>query len=95
MNRDDGLEISIKNGLLSISIGVNTLAFAAEEADYIPAQGQKLFKIKVNNPDQFADDVIDKLTQEDEKGENPLTRLLDKTFEEVYNWGSEAIDYED
>jgi hypothetical protein len=61
-NPDQPMQVEIKNKVLSISIGVSTLAFAAENGDVTPATPNH--RLQVLNNDSFALDVKTELESE-------------------------------
>jgi hypothetical protein len=80
----DRLHAKIVGRRLIISIGVETLALAAEECDGNP-------KVKILDAKQLALDVIAELESEDEVGASKLTDLLDKAVYAAMENGSVAF----
>lgn len=78
------LHAKIVRGRLIISIGIETLAFAAEECDGNP-------KVKIENAKQLAADVIRELESEDEVGASKLTDLFDAAVYAALENGSVAF----
>jgi hypothetical protein len=94
--QDRALSVEISaSGVLSIKIGVATLAHAALHSDLVQeavnvgegASLENLFKIV--DLDGFARDVVAELESEDEAGNSPLTRLFDSAFAAAIENGSE------
>lgn len=83
--KDMPLQCRVRGQVLTIKIGVDTLAFADKERT----------GVKINNAKGYAGDVVNWLNHEDEEGASPLTDFLDKAMDEVRESGSEFIDYED
>jgi hypothetical protein len=88
--RKQGLEISLRDGRLSMSIGVETLAFcgvyaSAEQSDEMHPT------FLVTNPDVFAADVKHVLLSEKENGDNPVSELLDEAMEKAVNDGCAGV----
>lgn len=87
------LGIRITNDVLTIEIGVQTLAHAALHSAYAHAMcrqdgaPEELFAI--TDPMGFAQDVKHTLQDEGEDGESMLTQLLDKAIAETIDGGSE------
>lgn len=90
--KDKPLDACIRNGVLTISIGIDTLAFAYSENFHNTFPDTK---IEVNFVDKFgfAKDVIHEMTYEDEAGNSPLTKFLDEMMDEAINQGSTGIDF--
>jgi hypothetical protein len=76
--KDQPLCCVVEGGVLTISIGVDTLAFADAERN----------GLDIINPAGFAEDVARELTKEKEDGSTPLTDLLDEAMENAANNGS-------
>lgn len=94
---DQPLNIDVEKQQLVIRIGVDTLAFAFENGDianpFIDALNDFTRAYKVTNSKQFAHDVVDELTKEEEDGSNLITRLLDRVCLDAVENGSAAIKY--
>ncbi len=92
------LEIVIENGQLIIKIGVDTLTAAAEGSEhfdfYDPKTHDFRLHYKVENKEQWAQDVRRALLDESEDGSNMFTRLMDRAFLHALDDGSEAVNYE-
>lgn len=87
INKDTPLQCEVTNdGLLVIKIGVDTLAFAAENYPEDPC--------KVLDAAGFTKDVIDQIIKEDEIGESLITNMLDKAILNAKNSGSIYVKYE-
>ncbi len=102
------LNVKVENGLLVISIGINTLAEAADfegrppfwEYDY--TVGNCVQKWKIVDNLGWAQEIRHELLEEKEDGSSPLTDLLDKMSENALDAGSLSVwspefdgDYED
>lgn len=88
---DRDLQVSIKDGLLVIEIGINTLAFSAENGpltdNYDPIEHPE--PIKVLDPRKFSEDVVRALVDElGEDGSTMVTQTLDRAIEEAVEQGS-------
>lgn len=88
------MAVKIKGGVLTISIGVETLKFAAErhEEFWLPATDK--YSMIVSNADRFAKDVLLELEREEEDGSTPVHLLLDKAIYQASEQGSEGLDYD-
>jgi hypothetical protein len=80
----DSLHAKIVGRRLIISIGVETLAFAAEECDGNP-------KVKILDAKKLALDVIREIQKEDEVGASKLTELFDNAVYAAMENGSVAF----
>lgn len=80
---DDRLKCYVKDDKLIISIGVNTLAFCAENNN-IPD-----FNIQVIDNNRFAEDVCGAIMDEFEDGSSDISNLLDKAIINCAENGSE------
>lgn len=78
------LHARIEGERIIISIGVETLAFAAEECDGNP-------KVKILDAKQLALDAIFELVKEDEVGASKLTDLFDDAVNAAMENGSVAF----
>lgn len=78
------LKAKIIGGNLVISIGIATLAFAAEECDGNP-------KVEILDAKQLATDVIAELESEDEVGASMLTDIFDGAVTAAMENGSTAF----
>lgn len=84
--RNQGLKVEVRRGVLTISIGVDALAFAHENsafAEEVP--------LVVMHKVQFAKDVVTELKREEEDGTTPVHRLLDRACKMAHEAGSEAV----
>lgn len=93
---DAPLLVDVKNGRLVISIGVETLAFSAENSNFfnpfIDTQNAFVRLWKITNAHDFAHDVKHALCEEAEDGSTLLTRLLDKGIKQAVDDGSTAVE---
>lgn len=84
------LRAAIINGVLKISIGIGTLAFAAEHDDNLG-----FTDLTVMNQAEFAKDVLRELNREAEDGSTLVTRVLDKAITNAIEDGSIAVKTEE
>lgn len=82
-NSNKPLRVEVKNGMLMISIGVETLSFSAEQNN----------KIKTTGYGGFAVDVKRALESEDESGATITTDCLDSAIRKAIDSGSAYIIY--
>jgi hypothetical protein len=85
---DQPLHCRVEGQRLVISIGLKTLAFAAEHQD----DNQKL---KIEDEMALGKDVCHELTHEDEIGQSLLTHLFDSATTNACENGSVAFDHDD
>jgi hypothetical protein len=95
--RDQPLEVSVDGEELVIRIGVDVVAFAANESDdfkpYDLETGDWVQKFKVTDPLEFSRDVKRAMLDEGEDGSTPLSRFLDKMNVAALEDGSTGIDF--
>ena len=87
MNEDSPLTVAVKDGVLTIAIGVNTLAHAAKHG---PA-AEVLDGGIVFDEGVFAEDVVAEMEAEREDGSTSVQRLLDAAMIAAIEAGSVAI----
>lgn len=82
------LESAVIDGKLVISIGVETLAWASR-----PENGGPLETCEVEEgwESQFARDVAYEIVREEENGESPMCRFLDRMMQSAADNGSESL----
>lgn len=85
MKADNGLRCDIEGDELVVRVGINVLAFAAEN---IQVLFDKEMKIRVCDKREFAKDVAASMCDEDEIGANLLTKLFDKACIAAWENGS-------
>ncbi len=92
-NADKPLKVEVKNNILTISIGVDTLVFAVEHGDYdflkINDDNEQVNKYKITNAPGFAKEVALELVQEEEDGTTPVHLLLDAACLKAIENGSQ------
>ena len=81
-NKSQPLSACIISGLLTISIGVDTLAFATNNNG--DPEG-----FNVTNPERFAEDVLRELHREDEDGTTIVHTMFDEAAYMAADQGSE------
>ena len=92
--RDHRLDVEIVDGELRVRIGVQTLAFAAENP---PDSGlwNDGAMVSVLNADEWAKDVRSELLREQEDGTNILHLVLDAAMRAAAENGSAAVSVND
>lgn len=91
-NCNKPLTVNIKNGVLKISIGIETLKFAAEHCEnfYFPHTEQ--YGFVVNNSVEFAKEVCNALMEESEDGSTRVHYMLDELFGYLNEQGALGLD---
>jgi hypothetical protein len=94
--RQAPLKISIKNGAFTVSIGVETLAWAWEHSedcqDFDDDKNKYMQKYQVTDPDGFANDVKREFEREEEDGNTELYKFFDRMCMNAMEDGSAYID---
>lgn len=85
----DPLTYTVENGRLTISIGVETLTWAAM---YEPRDTATSGMV-IADADQFAKDVIQELSAEREDGSTLITDAIDRACGRAFGSGSLGVDY--
>jgi hypothetical protein len=95
-NEDSPMEVKVDQGVLMISIGIDTLAWAFEHQDdnnpWLDSAHDFVQSLKVIDPLQFAKDVACEITREEEDGTSPLHLFFDKMCNEACDQGSGGVD---
>lgn len=88
MDRQQHLKCEITDGLLVISIGIETLCFAAKNAPYLQDE------VIVTDEDGFAREILAELKGESgDNGLTPIQRVLDDCTADAIHAGSEHAHY--
>ena len=91
--REQPLKIEIVDGVVSISIGIDTLAHAIEWCPSICRwQNGEYIKPTISDSDAFAASVVYCLHDEEEDGTTPVTDLLDDAAQRCLEDGMDGID---
>ncbi len=85
-------EAQIVDGRLVISLRIGTLAHAARHCDHFDRCAEEGQPLKITDEAAFAKSVAHALNAEEEDGSTPITRMLDKAFEHVSEWGEEGVE---
>ncbi len=94
--KDKPLTVAIKDGVLSIEIGLDTNAYAAVRSPYAweqiggedPGHGQPEDRFSIDNPGGFALDMKRAMLDEEEDGSSPLSDFLDAMVQAAAEDGS-------
>ena len=90
------LRVKIERGCITIKIGIETLAWAANHLDdWNPWDDKKndyVQKWVVIDHAEFAKDVVHEMLNEREDGSHPLSDFLDKMINEAADQGSIGVD---
>lgn len=92
------LQVEIVDDELRISIGIETLKFAAENSPHpkltiYDVHEAKYFFNPIKDIEKFAEDVKYTLLQEKEDGETLVHILLEQAFINTLENGSEGVEY--
>lgn len=94
MSRNDALKVAIQDGVLVISIGVETLAKATQFCSSMSRFNEKTGQYdepEITDPDKFALEVVTALNDEDEDGTTLVHQAIDKAAEQAIEMGAEGI----
>jgi hypothetical protein len=95
--KNQPLEVSVDGEELVIRIGIDVVAFAANESDHFKTYdldtGDWVQKFKVTGPLEFSRDVKRAMLNEGEDGSTPLSRFLDKMNVAALEDGSTGIEF--
>lgn len=90
---DSPLKVEVKGGQLTISIGIDRLAYCAEHCPLFyqyPDEYDPPFK-KVEDAKQLAEDVANELMHDRGDGATRIDLLLDECIKHAYEGGSIAF----
>lgn len=89
------LSVTVKDGLLQISIGVHVLCNAVAYAEWANVWNDELYdyvrQFAITEPDLLANDVRHEMLHEREDGSTPLSDFLDAMTENAVNEGSMGV----
>lgn len=90
------LHAKIKDGMVVVAIGIDTLKFAAEHCpDVIDYPGEHDYPFaKITDADEFAKEVVRALQHEEEDGSGPMSDLFDKMIVAAMDDGADGVDYD-
>lgn len=93
--RNRQLEVKVDRGVLTISIGLDLLKHALEYApqlEFHNDESESFEHPKITSIDDFAEEMVSVLSDEDEDGTTPVHRLLDKAALDALEQGAEGIE---
>ena len=82
------LKADVKDGILTVQIGIETLEWASKPENGGPLEG---CKVDGRRRREWAKDVVREMERENEIGESPLGKFLDSMMEQAANNGSVAL----
>ena len=95
---DAPLSVKVTDGRLVISIGISTLAFAAQECNYCYSYDQTVndfvHHMKVTDPLLFAKELVTELQEEDEEGTTSVHLMIDKAVEQAVENGARGFNWD-
>lgn len=96
MAKDHPLTVEVKDDELQIRIGIDTLKFALECAPEYPLcifdeDRDEYMTYKVEDINQFVEDIVTELDNEQEDGTTPVHLLLDQAMLKAVENGSLGI----
>lgn len=89
--KDRPLSVAITGDVLTISIGVETLAEAVQRGPWWPWDADSGVACRVCDTGLFSQDLLRELMREGEDGSTPVTRLLDAAGIDAMDQGSEGV----
>lgn len=87
--RDEPLKTEIKDGLLVISIGVDTMCYAVSAG-----RSYGMGEISIIDNDVFAGELLQELNDESEDGSTAVHRMLDDAASQAIENGAEGAEYD-
>lgn len=88
IKKENLLKVSLKDNKITISIGLDALAFAVESG---PDWSEEFRVDSSDNFKKFGESFLQYLEHEEEDGTNPIHRLFDSVAEEALNQGCEGF----
>jgi hypothetical protein len=96
--KNDPLTVTVRGGVLQISIGCNVLASAIATGDdfhrFDDEKDEYVRDFAITDGEKFAADVMRELEREEEDGSTLLSKLLDEAGRSAIDDGSGGVDYE-
>ena len=93
-DKKQGLKVELKGDVLTISIGIESLRFAAELSDQLQlpmSSSDDAMNAIVFDEPAFAREVVRELEREEEDGTTPVHRMLDEAFGQVLENGGIGV----
>lgn len=94
MDRNTPLECSIKDGVLTMQIGVDVIAHAVKLSPALQHYDEKsgeYLEPTITDADKFAAEILKELKSESEDGTTLIHIALDKAAVIAIEWGAEGI----
>lgn len=92
MNRHDGLKCFVEDGVMTIQVGVEMIAYAAKLHPDLAEPGQgEWIEPEITDADTFAEEVRRQLIYEEEDGSSTIQRALEDAILEAVENGAEGI----
>lgn len=91
------LTVTVQDGELSITIGVETLAHAAAHNGLFwdgQAETAKPPYLDITDPTVFAQEVVNMMTEEAEDGSTLVTRMIDQACASTVDQGCEGVNHD-
>jgi hypothetical protein len=88
------LNCKLKDGVLTIEVGIQTIKYAAERHDDFWQPQTDKCSLVVSDAARLAKDVRYALLAEDEVGNTPISKMLDAAIADAAEQGSEGIDFD-
>ena len=96
-NKNKTLKVKLENDVITISIGIDTLVYAAKNSPtdlfYHKLWNPEGIIKKVANKTEFAEDVVRELQSEAEDGTTLVHIMFDKAIVQVVENGTTACEY--
>jgi len=94
MSERTRLKVRMVNDILTITAGIDTIKWAAENHPEFWQPETDKFALKVSDSAKFAREVVRALTKEEEDGTTPVILLLDAAIKEAVEQGAEGLDFD-
>jgi hypothetical protein len=92
MARKTALSADIKNGMLTIKVGVDILKFAAEHSEKYWLPNTDKYAFVIDDADAFASDLLSTMQDEEEDGTSNIHKFIDAMIELSVDQGNTGID---
>jgi hypothetical protein len=93
-NSKSPLIAKVVNGVLVVSVGVDTLKFAIQQNELDRSFNDEDKPCKILNSNGFAEDFCNMMLKEYEDGSTELSRFMDSIGNDLMEYGSEHIEYD-
>lgn len=88
-------EARVAGGWMFIGCSVDTLAHAARHSEYVLNAAEDGTHVHITREEEFARSVARALNDEAEDGSTPISRMLDKAFEHVIEYGDDGFEVQE